>query len=696
MNEQVLMSTKLFMLLALLACFAIASALAQTNLPVTACGMPAGGVIFQTVTYTLSANCELTSQINIATAPMGDPPIAVTINGGGYRISGGSFTFFLGPKAVLNLNDVTIYGGNIERTHIVSAGSVNANRVTLTSGYRGPAISADQTNLNNVLFTSNYHGALSLLGRHSSALQARKNSSHTLTDVVFRNNERANGAVTLLSGSTLTTEGCLTLSGNVPYDIYDGFGGTWTDNSTGPCTGSIGNGHQAAIPAPQLMACGFPAAGNLDASATYRLSADCKLTGVYFISEHVDIRVIGNGRAIRTSRSGYSFKTAATSSLLLQNVALEGIRFLHWGDFRAGRIRVTDTDNGFMYNLGEARFSNALFEGNSTTIVFSVVLAHNPYENGFTNFTDVTFRDNTGGRGALVTFGSIIELNGCIHFENNSEDIYIFENSGGAITDNRDPDCDDVITDPVSPPSQPDKPKRPAERPRFHPSIIGSQRDLSNCDLPLGAIGVICRPKRQPPIATVWRVRPDSDGIFLFGLTQAQVEAAAGIVACSEDGRAAVRVGLPDELLQIFSQDPNYREELKVARRYIVFSKGPTAEGKVHNVVLDNSLDGRVFGTVDTFGGPPAPECAVAPATDTAEQASEETAAEVKMAPMVRPQSAQPDGSIIHSVGAGDTLSAIAIAYRASQREIIALNQLSGTGDMLTVGQALLIRAAPE
>ena len=135
---------------------------------------------------------------------------------------------------------------------------------------------------------------------------------------------------------------------------------------------------------------------------------------------------------------------------------------------------------------------------------------------------------------------------------------------------------------------------------------------MTTCFQRLGGIGLICRPDGSPSVLEVWEINPASEGRLLFAVTQPEVEAlAAGFVACSADGRAALRVGLQDEVRQIFDNDPNYDEQLRLPRRYIVVSMGPTDEGKVHHVVLSNALYGRVFGTVDTYGDPPAAECAV-------------------------------------------------------------------------------------
>ncbi|MCY4146044.1 MAG: LysM domain-containing protein, partial [Chloroflexi bacterium] len=103
---------------------------------------------------------------------------------------------------------------------------------------------------------------------------------------------------------------------------------------------------------------------------------------------------------------------------------------------------------------------------------------------------------------------------------------------------------------------------------------------------------------------------------------------------------------------------------------------------------------GRVFGIVDTFGGPPAPECVTRAPAQPAPQPPTPTPAPVYAAAFVEPQAAQPDGSIIHVVQTGDVLDAIAVAYGVDPGEIIQNNQLANRGRWIYPGQQLLIRAA--
>lgn len=62
-------------------------------------------------------------------------------------------------------------------------------------------------------------------------------------------------------------------------------------------------------------------------------------------------------------------------------------------------------------------------------------------------------------------------------------------------------------------------------------------------------------------------------------------------------------------------------------------------------------------------------------------------------ASFVVPQSAQSDGSIVHTVQAGDTLDAIAVAYGTTRDEILQINNLA-SARFLQIGQKLIIRPA--
>ncbi len=58
----------------------------------------------------------------------------------------------------------------------------------------------------------------------------------------------------------------------------------------------------------------------------------------------------------------------------------------------------------------------------------------------------------------------------------------------------------------------------------------------------------------------------------------------------------------------------------------------------------------------------------------------------------VSPQDQRADGSIVHVVGAGDTIDSIAVAYRVTRQHIMELNQISDPR-IIAIGQEILIRA---
>lgn len=64
--------------------------------------------------------------------------------------------------------------------------------------------------------------------------------------------------------------------------------------------------------------------------------------------------------------------------------------------------------------------------------------------------------------------------------------------------------------------------------------------------------------------------------------------------------------------------------------------------------------------------------------------------------PVVKRQPPQRDGSIVHTVQQGDTLSTIAFAYGVDINQIRQLNNLSANSNNIIIGQKLLIRPAAQ
>ena len=114
---------------------------------------------------------------------------------------------------------------------------------------------------------------------------------------------------------------------------------------------------------------------------------------------------------------------------------------------------------------------------------------------------------------------------------------------------------------------------------------------------------------------------------------------------------------------------------------------GPNSEGKVHTVFFDNNFSGSVIGKVDVYIGLPG---LVAASAAEAGPSSTEPSSTVQYASIVATQPARADGSIVHVVQPGDTVSAISVAYRVGRGIIIRLNQLPDNGNTILVGQELL------
>ena len=643
---------KKFHFIPLAGCFlsAMLPAQAQTNPPLAACGLPAGGPILTDVTYTLTADCSQTSLLTIASR---NPGITVTIHGAGHTIHvAGDFNFIsTSTNSVLNLNNLTLDGGNFSHSVLVNGESINTNHVTIRRNAGGVVMNAKNLSLSHTLFESNSINAFSI-GGNGSALLVKSGATATLNGVVFRNNYGGGGAVTVHGGGTLTANGCLTLSGNAPYDIY----GTWTDHSTGLCTGTIGNDGPAQLPAPQPAACGFPEGGILDASATYTLNADCTLNANLILSEDVSITVNGNGRRISGAADTPSIITAATSTLIMNDLFLNEVRFTHFGNFRAERFVVDGLRSLAFFNMGTASFNNVRFEN---IIVpqrgASAIIAWNAYRKGDTILSNAVVRNTEAQRAALWNVGSSFTLEGCITFENNTP-----ANTLGTFVDHRSGDCAAVDIEPAIP-NQLIVPSPDNPAPKHSHKWEVCQR--------LGAIGIFCRVQKRPgPTIEVWGVTLNSQGYFILEVRQAQVDATRppqAMVACAADGRVAVRVW---------------------ADRNVTVSMGPSPEGKTHHVTLAKRLNGEVIGTVDTHDGLPCSSAALA---------TNATPAQPALAPWATPQEPRADGSLVHVVQPDDTLHSIAVAYGLDPLVIVARNQLEGGGRWIFPGQELLILSAP-
>ena len=197
----------------------------------------------------------------------------------------------------------------------------------------------------------------------------------------------------------------------------------------------------------------------------------------------------------------------------------------------------------------------------------------------------------------------------------------------------------------------------------------------------------------------IWEVLPNSQGKFALEVSQNDIEAVAeGLVACSSNGRAAVRVGLTEPVRQKIAHSQAYQAASPRQARDILISLGPNSEGEVNHIVINNALDGSVLGTVDTRADePPCQGASLASVLAAAAPSQPPQPTPIPYAAPVAPQPAQADGSIIHVVRPGDTIWQIGIAYNIHPHKIITLNQLyqlRNRGHYIYPGQKLLIRKA--
>ena len=374
------------------------------NPPVAPCGLPTGGFIAVSTTYTLTADCVQTGFLEFQLANG-----TLIINGGGFTVTGPeNFVFLrvLNSTVSAEVNQLTVDGnGDAGGAGMINTtGTVELNQVTLTRAVGGPALAIGGTGsatLNNVLVERNIlnvHRA----NANASAIHVASGGSVALNDVVIRRNITGGGAVTVLGTGSFTAEGCLSLSGNAPIDIR----GDWTDNSTGRCSGAIGNGDQVEPATPALQTCGLPISGVLDESATFTLSGDCVWNGRTIVSENVEITINGNAHTISSANASYALWIASTASLTFNNVALDSLRVWNYGTLR-GNDTVTSGASEVRYvNVGSMQFSNSLFEDNVATGGYSVYFGWSAYNSGVVSFTDTVMRNNTSTTAALVRSGS--------------------------------------------------------------------------------------------------------------------------------------------------------------------------------------------------------------------------------------------------------------------------------------------------
>lgn len=648
----------------LLALFSLSPAHAQTNPTPASCGLPTGGAIVQTVTYTLTADCTQTARLEVTDSA------DLTIVGAGHTINAEALTTVdpviqLLDKSDLDIGNVTIRGGGRVVRGVINTngdGTVSISDVTF-EGFRGSALylSGDRTVTLAKVLIQNGFGYFNDLYTTGAAMYLVNDASVTATDLVLRDLYNGNAALSLDLRASLTLNGCLTLERIWPQNtsIKPNQQASLVNNSSGQCTGTIGNGDSAvsSVPTPAVSACGMPLAGFIATSAAWNLNSDCVLGGSLWFPVGVDISINGRGHSIRTDGS---------SGLRLYPAGDFTVRDARFQEFKSGAIfavlRSTLSFNnvifrnngGPVYIMGNtATFNNVAFEDHyaeHSNVLASVLLVQ---VGGQVTVQDAVIRRNSNPNSLIYLRNRATRLTfeGCLTRERNDVDTFTL-NLGTVVDNSAGPCPEDLIANPG---------------PESAPSESDATETLAgdHCFQRLGAIGIICRREGGPdPGIEVWGITEDSRGYFLLSVNQRQIDAVpAGHVSGTADGRVAVRVW-PD--------------------RNVTVLMGPNPEGKVHHVTFEGHIYGRIIGTVDTFGGPPGP---IAPIAPIASNPSASDSGVVAQAP-------RPDGSIVHIVQSGDTLLGIALAYGVHQNDVVERNRLANDGHLIFAGQELVIRDA--
>ena len=322
--------------------------------------------------------------------------ISVTIEGEGHTIDARALTgnfhaLWTGdPSRTLTLRNATVVGGGVRSGAAIAVhGPATLENVSLREAdeVAFSAYSLDgatpASNLTNVLIerVSGYYYLDG--GAAPTAIEVERGASVTTNNLVIRSNFLGNTAIGAATGRSVTLTGCFNGEHIFPQSFY----GNVTDNSSGPCSGAIGNGDSAAriYSPPQPAACGLPSEGVLEQSATYSLVADCQQTGTLFIPKHVALTIEGNG---------YTIRGASLESTFLDNTVTGLNARLFFGIAGPTTIRNAVLAHGTSYVLRtwlhqSHLIEDAVFRNNDSTMtiydsqmVFDRVLFENNVLNG--------------------------------------------------------------------------------------------------------------------------------------------------------------------------------------------------------------------------------------------------------------------------------------------------------------------------
>ena len=567
---------------------------AQTPSPAP-CGFPTGGRLPDGASYTLTADCTQLTVIALGGS--------ATIDGAGYTIDASALTntesvFFTSCDTNLTLSNVTISGGGHANGGAINAnGDLTLSKVTFRA-VRNTAISANACGVGgsdyqiNDVLVDGVQGTYSHYDGAGSVITANNDARVTTNNLVFRNVLLGNAAINSWLGATITINGCLSYDRVFPrvFSVASGMiSGALTDNSTGPCTGTIGNGDPVAVPydEPVKAACRLPSGGLLESSANYTLVADCHQTSNLFIPEGLDVVINGNGHTIYGLKDTSAIYTAG--NLTIRNAILSGATN---ADFLVGirpdnHLLVEDSiirgNQSAVYLLDHpATFNRVLFEDNRPwrTGISASVMVLGRSSRVIIRDTGVIGNIWIGFPFARHAPPSLL-FEGCLTWDGSAPATVI--DTASYVTDSSTGECMSIPGPIVT------------ARPRMAVREALWEREIDSCEsddmieaLPMGAIACVFRTRDtgHSTVLAVYGVNEQSEGFFWLSATQSQLDAAQGesIIAISPDGHVLL-VMWPD--------------------RNVTIKVGPNAEGKILHMTLAEGLFGPVIGTTSTYGGPP-------------------------------------------------------------------------------------------
>ena len=583
-------------------------AFAQTNPTPAACGFPTGGDIVADVIYTLTANCTQSATVSLAS------DIDLTIIGNGYTIDGYALSLedrilYQLQGGAMTISDVTFLGGGYAPYAVIRVGNNNLTITNVTfRDYWDIALDISGTNptatLTNVLF-EDAEGWYNGLTSYPTVFRIVNGANVTATNVVIRDVYRGNAAIYVGYAGSLTLNGCLTMQRVFPrkFHIDTGiYAGALTDNSTGECSGTIGNGDPAIylVSEPEVSACGLPLGGFVSVSRSYSLTADCVLSSILHFPTGVAAVINANGHTISSMGNKHLFLIA--DDFVLDGAILTGttgfpvMGFLDDSTLTVRNSIIRNTEPFFLTGT-DAVFENVLLDGMTSYRVPAVAgrasvftLRHN---------ANLTLRDtiirNASGGGAAFTFRGAnlsITLEGCITFENILPMIYRFTGTtslANTVIDNSTGPCTALSEREILPISSARSPlpsSAPQNRQIYLLSSLCASRDGIEA-IPLGSIACIFRARvAGETVLAIYGVNDQSVGFHLLTAYQSQLNAAVGetIIAVSPVGRALV----------VMWTDRN-----------VTIKVGPDHEGKILHLTLDQSLHGSAIGLITTYGAAP-------------------------------------------------------------------------------------------